>query len=78
MVERDPTRAMALAQLSLASGVSRHFSQLLLSLRVADAERADLLFAYAVGGLERSRDVELSGAARWQQVAEAMGLLVKA
>jgi hypothetical protein len=60
MVKRDPTRAMALAQLSLASGVSRYFSQLLLSLRVADAERADLLFAYAVSSLERSRDVELN------------------
>ena len=59
IVERDPTRAMALAQLSLASGVSPRFSQLLLSLRAVDAERADRLFASAVGGLERSRDVDL-------------------
>ncbi len=59
IVERAPTRAMALAQLSLASGVSRHFSQLLLSLRAVDAEQADRLFASAVGGLERSRDVDL-------------------
>ena len=59
IVEREPTRAMALAQLSLASGVSPHFSQLLLSLRAVDAERADRLFASAVGGLERSRDVDL-------------------
>jgi hypothetical protein len=61
IVERDPVRAMALAQLSLAGGVSPHFSRLLLSLREADAGRADLLFAYAVGCLERSRDVDLNG-----------------
>ncbi|HXI88854.1 MAG TPA: hypothetical protein VNO24_02455 [Blastocatellia bacterium] len=59
IVERDPTRAMALAQLSLASGVSPNFSELLLSLRAVDAELADRLFASAVGGLERSRDVDL-------------------
>jgi len=59
IVERAPARAMALAQLSLASGVSPHFSQLLLSLRAVDAERADGLFASAVGGLERSRNVDL-------------------
>jgi hypothetical protein len=59
IVERDPTRAMALGELSLASGVSPHFSQLLLSLHAVDAERADRLFASAVGGLERSRDVDL-------------------
>src|SRR6185369_15832454 len=59
IVERAPERAMALAQLSLASGVSPQFSQLLLSLRAVDAERADRLFASAVGGLERSRDVDL-------------------
>jgi hypothetical protein len=59
IVERDPTRAMALGELSLASGVSPHFSQLLLSLRAVDADRADRLFASAVGGLERSRDVDL-------------------
>jgi hypothetical protein len=59
IVERDPTRAMALAQLSLASGVSPHFSQLLLSLRAVDSERADRLFLSAVGGLERSREVDL-------------------
>jgi hypothetical protein len=60
LVERDPARAMALAQSSLAFGVSRHFSQSLLSLRAVDVERADLLFASAVGCLERSKDVELS------------------
>jgi hypothetical protein len=59
IVERDPSRAMSLAQLSLASGVSPHFSQLLLSLRAVDAERADRLFGSVVGGLERSRDVDL-------------------
>lgn len=58
IVERDPTRAMALAQMSLASGVSQHFSQLLLSVRAVDAERADRIFASAVRGLERSRDVD--------------------
>src|SRR5882724_6415813 len=36
IAERDPMRAMALAQLSLAFGVSRNFSPLLLSLRAAD------------------------------------------
>jgi hypothetical protein len=61
IVERDPVRAMALAQLSLAGGVSPHCSRLLLSLREADAGRADLLFAYAVGCLERSKDVDLNG-----------------
>jgi hypothetical protein len=60
MVERDPTRAMALAQLSLAFGVSPHFSQLLLALRAVDADQADRLFASVVGGLERSRDVEMN------------------
>ena len=61
IVERDPVRAMALAQLSLAGGVSPHCSRLLLSLREADAGRANVLFAYAVGCLERSRDVDLNG-----------------
>jgi len=61
IAERDPMRAMALAQLSLAFGVSPHFSRLLLSLRAADAGRADLLFAHAVGCLERSRGVDLNG-----------------
>ncbi len=60
IVERDPARAMALAQLSIAFGVSPHFSRLLLSLRAADAARTDLLFAYAVGCLERSRDVDIN------------------
>src|SRR5262249_55721356 len=59
IVERDPARAMALAQLSLASGVSPHFSELLLSLRKVAAGEADRLFEYAVGCLERSREVEL-------------------
>jgi hypothetical protein len=61
IAERDPMRAMALAQLSLAFGVSPHFSRLLLSLRAADAGRADLLFAHAVGCLERSRGLDLNG-----------------
>jgi hypothetical protein len=60
IVERDPTRAMALARLSLASGVSPHFSQLLLSLRTVDVGRADRLFADAVGRLKRSRNVDLN------------------
>src|SRR6266404_1133812 len=61
IAERDPMRAMALAQLSLAFGVSPHFSRLLLSLRAADAGRADLVFAHALGCLERSRVVDLNG-----------------
>jgi hypothetical protein len=61
IVERDPVRATALGRLSLAGGVSPHFSRLLLSLRAANAGRADVLFAYAVGCLERSRDVDLNG-----------------
>ena len=60
LVERDPARAMALAQSSLAFGVSPHFSRPLLSLCAVDAGRADFLFAYAVGCLERSRDVDLN------------------
>lgn len=61
LVERDPARATAVAQSSLAFGVSPHFSRLLLSLCAADAGRADFLFAYAVGCLERSRGVDLKG-----------------
>jgi hypothetical protein len=61
VVKRDPARAMTLAQLSLAFGVSPHFSRLLLSLCVVDTGRAGLLFADAVDYLERSTDVDLKG-----------------
>jgi len=61
IVERDPVRSTRLAESSLAGGVSPHFSRLLLSLREADAGCADLLFAYALGCLERSSDVDLEG-----------------
>jgi len=61
IAERDPRRAIALAQFSLAFGVSRNFSPLLLSLRAGNPARASLLFVNALGCLERSRGVDLNG-----------------
>jgi hypothetical protein len=61
IVERDPIRAAALAESSLAGGLSPHFSRLLVSLRAVDAERTDVVFLNAVGYLEQSRGVDLNG-----------------
>ena len=61
IAERDPMRAMALAHLSLAFGMSPNFSPLLLSLRAVDPVRASLLLVNALGCVERSRGVDLSG-----------------
>jgi hypothetical protein len=60
IVERDPHRAMALGQLSLAAGVSEHLAQLLTLMRTVDARLADLLFSNAVDRLERSEQVALN------------------
>ena len=59
VVERDPQRAMALGQLSLALGVSQNFSRLLMLMRAADAGLADLLFSCAVARLEQSQTADL-------------------
>lgn len=60
VVERDPQRAMALGQLSLALGISQNFSRLLMLMRTVDAGLADLLFSYAVARLEQSQSADLS------------------
>jgi hypothetical protein len=54
VVERDPQRAVALGQLSLASGVSQNFSRLLMLMRTIDPAMADLLFSCALARLEQS------------------------
>jgi hypothetical protein len=59
VAERDPQRAMALGQLSLALGVSQNFSRLLMLMRAADAGLADLLFSCAVARLEQSQTADL-------------------
>jgi len=60
IADREPIRASALGQSSLAGGVSPHFSTLLLSLHESDAERATLLFLNALDILKRSSGVDLS------------------
>ncbi|HWX41795.1 MAG TPA: hypothetical protein VN345_11650 [Blastocatellia bacterium] len=54
IVEREPQRAMSLAQLSLADGVSPNMARLLLLVRTADAGLADSLFSNAVAQVEKS------------------------
>jgi hypothetical protein len=48
IVERDPPRAMTLAQLSLGAGISANFGRLLALMRGVDAVLADLLFSSAL------------------------------
>jgi hypothetical protein len=60
IVERDPHRAMALAQLSLGAGISPNFGRLLTLMRGVDAVLADLLFSSAVARLEQSRAASLT------------------
>jgi hypothetical protein len=60
VVERDPQRAMALGQLSLALGISQNFSRLLLLMRTVDAGLADLLFSCAAARLEQSQSADLA------------------
>jgi hypothetical protein len=60
VVERDPQRAMALGQLSLALGISQNFSRLLMLMRSGDAGLADLLFSSAVDRLGQSPSADLA------------------
>jgi hypothetical protein len=60
VVERDPQRAMALGQLSLASGISQNFSRLLILMRAVEPAMADLLFSCALASLERSGSAQLA------------------
>ena len=67
IVERDPSRAMSLAQLSLGPGpdefapfVPPNFPRLLMLMRSVDPALAGLLFSYAVDRLERTRLPALS------------------
>ncbi|MEK6303760.1 MAG: hypothetical protein AABO41_23895 [Acidobacteriota bacterium] len=60
IVEREPQQAMALAQMSLALGLSQNFSRLLLLMRSSEPGLADLLFSSAVARLERASAVDLS------------------
>jgi hypothetical protein len=60
VVERDPQRAMALGQLSLALGISQNFSRLLMLMRTVEAGLADLLFSAAVARLEQSQGADLA------------------
>jgi hypothetical protein len=60
VVERDPQRAMALGQLSLALGISQNFSRLLMLMRTVDAGLADLLFSHALARLEQAQAADLS------------------
>lgn len=59
IVERDPHRAMALAQISLATGVSPNFGRLLLLMRGMDRVLADLLFSSAVARMEQAQSTAL-------------------
>jgi len=60
VVERDPQRAMALGQLSLALGISQNFSRLLMLMRTVDAGLADLLFSSATARLQQSQAADLA------------------
>src|SRR4029079_5906437 len=60
VVERDPQRAVALGQLSLASGVSQNFSRLLMLMRTVDPAMADLLFSCAIARLEQFPSAQLA------------------
>jgi hypothetical protein len=60
IVDRDPQRAMALGQLSLASGVSQNFARLLLLMRSVDPAMADLLFSCALARLEQFPSAQLA------------------
>jgi hypothetical protein len=60
VVERDPQRAMALGQLSLASGISQNFARLLMLMRAVEPVMADLLFSCALARLERSPSAQLA------------------
>ncbi|MGA9770591.1 MAG: hypothetical protein WBV94_16245 [Blastocatellia bacterium] len=60
VVERDPQRAMALGQLSLASGVSQNFSRLLTLMRAVEPAMADLLFSCALARLGQSPSAQLA------------------
>jgi hypothetical protein len=54
LVERDPRRAITVAQLSFADGISPGLGRLLMTLRAVDPALADLLFSSSVYLLERS------------------------
>ena len=60
VVERDPQRAMALGQLSLASGISQNFSRLLMLMRAVEPAMADLLFSCALARLGQSPSAQLA------------------
>ncbi len=60
LAERDPQRAMAMGQLSIASGISPNLPRLLLMMRSKDAALADLLFSSAVARLEKVERVALA------------------
>lgn len=60
VVERDPQQAMAFAQMSVALGISPNLARLLMLLRNADAERADLLFSNALERLQQSPSADLN------------------
>lgn len=60
LAERNPQRAMAMGQLSIASGISPNLPRLLLMMRSKDAALADLLFSSAVARLEKAERVALT------------------
>jgi len=60
VVERDPQRAMALGQLSLASGISQNFSRLLMLMRAVEPAMADLLFSCALARLGQLPSAQLA------------------
>jgi hypothetical protein len=60
IVEREPYRAMALGQLSLALGISPQLARLLVLMRTVERGLADLLFSGAVARLERTQAADLA------------------
>jgi hypothetical protein len=60
LADRDPQRAMAMGQLSIASGISPNLPRLLLLMRSKDAALADLLFSNAVARLEKAERAALT------------------
>lgn len=60
VVEREPQRAMALGQLSLASGISENFYRLLMLMHAVDPWLADLLFSSALARLEQAPTAPLA------------------